>query len=137
MDTVSNQDQFRRQYRDSSNLIARARQHSRFSTKEYPWFHWVFDHFDIPEFGRVLERGCGTGMLWRENLGRMPHGWRLTLSDAPQGMVQEAEQSLLHTDLEFTFEAVDAHSIPEMKHSFDVVIANHMLYHVPDLARAL
>ena len=52
-------------------------------------------------------------------------------------MAQEAEQSLLHTDLEFNFEVVEAQSIPNEKHSFDVVIANHMLFHVPNLARAL
>ncbi len=137
MGTLPNQEYLRRQYRDSSNLSVRAGLHARFSTEEYPWFHWVFDHFDIPENGRVLELGCGTGLLWRENLGRVPHGWGVILSDASQGMVQEVEQTLLHTDLQFTFEVVDAQSIPYEKHSFDVVIANHMLYHVPDLARAL
>ena len=137
MGTQSNQDYLRRQYRDSSNLSASVGLHTRFSTEEFPWFHWVFDHFDIPENGRVLELGCGTGLLWRENLGRIPHGWSTILSDASQGMVQEAEQSLLHTDLEFTFEVDEAQSIPYEKHSFDIVIANHMLYHVPDLARAL
>lgn len=78
-----------------------------------------------------------TGLLWRENLGRIPHGWSVTLSDASQGMVQEVEQSLLHTDSQFTFKVVDARSIPFEKHNFNVVIANHMLYHVPDLAKAL
>ena len=52
-------------------------------------------------------------------------------------MVQEAEQCLLHTDLELTFEVVEAQSIPYEKHIFVVVIANYMLYQVPDLARAL
>ena len=52
-------------------------------------------------------------------------------------MVQEAEQSLSHTDLKLTFGKVDAQSIPYEKDSFDAVIANHMLYHVPDLPRAL
>ena len=52
-------------------------------------------------------------------------------------MVQEAEQSLTHTGLKFTFATVDAQSIPYEKDSFDAVIANHMLYHVPDLTRAL
>ena len=99
MDTLSDQEYLQRQYRDSSNLSARAGLHTRFSTEEYPWFHWVFDHFDIPENGNVLELGCGTGLLWRQNLGRIPHGWRITLSDASQGMVHEAEQGLLHTDL--------------------------------------
>ena len=137
MDALSNQDYLRWQYRDSSNRRVRVGLHTRFSTEEYPWFRWVFDHFDIPENGRVLELGCGTGLLWRENLGRIPRGWSITLSDASQGMVQEAEQSLLPTDLEFTFEVVKAQSIPYEKHSFDVVIANHMLSHVPDLARSL
>ena len=51
--------------------------------------------------------------------------------------MQEAEQNLLHTGLDFTFGKVDAQSIPYEKDSFDAVVANHMLYHVPDLARAL
>ena len=137
MDTLLSQEYLRAQYRDSSNLSARAGLHIRFSTKKYPWFHWVFDHFDIPENGRTLELGCGTGLLWRENLERIPSGWSITLSDASQGMVQEAEQSLLDTGLDFTFRKVDAHSIPYEKDSFDAVVANHMLYHVPDLATAL
>ena len=137
MDTLSTQEYLRSQYRDSSNLNARAGLHIRFSTEEYPWFHWVFDHFDIPEHGRVLELGCGTGLLWSENLERIPRGWSITISDASQGMVQEAEQSLSHTDLKLTFGKVDAQSIPYEKDSFDAVIANHMLYHVPDLPRAL
>ncbi len=137
MDTLPNQDYLRSQYRDSSNLSARVNLHTRFGTEEYPWFHWVFDHFDIPKDGRILELGCGTGLLWRENLNRIPHGWSLTLSDASRGMVQETEQSLLHSDLSFTFKVVDAQSIPYEKHTFDVVIANHMLYHVSDLAKAL
>ena len=137
MDTLPNQEYLQRQYRNSSNLSARAGLHARFSTEKNPWFHWVFDHFDIPENGRVLELGCGTGLLWHENLGRIPQGWNVTLSDASQGMVQEVEHTLLHTGLRFTFKVVDALSIPYGEHSFDAVIANHMLYHVPDLAKAL
>ena len=137
MGTLSDKGYLREQYRDSSNLNARAGLHSRYSTDEYPWFRWLFDHFDIPEYGRVLELGCGTGLLWRENLGRIPHGWRLTVSDASPGMVREVAQTLRQTDLQFTFEVVDAQSIPYERHTFDVVIANYMLYHVPDLAKAL
>ena len=137
MSTPSNQKYLRWQYRDSSNLSARASLHVRFSTEDYPWFHWVFDHFNIPADARVLELGCGTGLLWGENLGRIPRGWNVTLSDASQGMVQGAEQNLVHADLKFTFGQVDARSIPYEDDSFDVVIANHMLYHVSDLAKAL
>ena len=131
MGNLSTQEYLQWQYRDSSNLSARAGLHVRFSTEEYPWFQWVFDRFDIPDNGRVLELGCGTGLLWRENLGRIPRSWTVTLSDASQGMLQEAEQNLLHTDLNLAFRKVDAQSIPYEKDSFDAVVANHMLYHVP------
>ena len=137
MSTTSNQDYLQWQYKDSNNLSARVDLHARFNTEEYPWFHWVFDHFDILSNARVLELGCGTGLLWRENLARIPCGWSITLSDASLGMVQEAEESLLHTGLNFTFAKVDAQSIPYDSDSFDIVVANHMLYHVPDLAGAL
>ena len=137
MGNLSTQENLQWQYRDSSNLSARAGLHVRFSTEEYPWFQWVFDRFDIPDNGRVLELGCGTGLLWRENLGRIPRSWTVTLSDASQGMLQEAEQNLLHTGLNLAFRKVDAQSIPYEKDSFDAVVANHMLYHVPDLPRAL
>ena len=63
-------------------------------------------------------------------------GARAGLHASP-GMVQEVAQTLRHNDLQFTFEVVDAQSIPYERHSLDVVIANYMLYHVPDLARAL
>ena len=106
MDALSSQDYLRWQYRDSSSRRVRVCLHTRFSTEEYPLFRWVFDHFDIPENWRVLELGCGTGLLWRENRGRIPRGWSITFSDASQGMVQEAEQSLFPTDLEFAFEVV-------------------------------
>ena len=137
MDTLTTREYLRSQYGDSSNLSARAALHIRFGAEKYPWFHWVFDHFDIPDNGRVLELGCGTGLLWRDNLERIPRGWSVTVTDASPGMVREAEQNLLDTGRDLTFANVDAQSIPYESDSFDAVIANHMLYHVPDLARAL
>jgi len=50
-------------------------------------------------------------------------------------MVQKAEQPLRKSDHPFTFAVFDAQSIPFATGSFDCVIANHMLYHVPDLAK--
>ena len=55
----------REQYKDGSNLSARIRLHQRFSTNRYGFFRWMFDRIQIPESARVLELGCGTGILWR------------------------------------------------------------------------
>lgn len=118
------------QYADESNLGARANLHEQFSTSDEEWFRWVFDQFDVPEDGRVLEVGCGPGYLWKENLDRVPPRWSVTLTDLSSGMVADARERL--DDSQFTFETADCQDLPFATDSFDVIVANHMLYHVPD-----
>ena len=126
-----------KQYRDASNLNARAALHVRFSANPYGWCRWVFDQLRLPSPGRVLELGCGPGGLWAENQERIPSGWEIVLSDFSAGMLAAAVQSLSCLDRPFMSEIADAQAIPFAGASFDGVIANHMLYHVPDLDRAL
>jgi SAM-dependent methyltransferase len=124
------------QYEDSSNLNARQQLHRRFSTSDVNWFEWVFDRFDLPADGRLLELGCGPGDLWRENADRIPDGWTVTLSDFSPGMVRDARENLRNVPHDFEYESFDAQEIPFADGSFDAVVANHMLYHVPDLDAA-
>jgi ubiquinone/menaquinone biosynthesis C-methylase UbiE len=126
----------KRQYRDASNLNARIALHERFSTNSYGLPHWIFDQFELPEYARILEVGCGPGVLWTENLCSIPEGWSITLTDASPGMVAEAE-ARLGSDRRFEFRLADAREIPFQDRTFDAVVANHMLYHVPDRPRAL
>ncbi len=126
------------QYRDSTNLDARLEIHRRFSTNSYGWFHWIFDTLaKLPVDAVVLELGCGPAYLWRNCVDRVPAGWRITLSDLSPGMVDAAWRNLVVTGRNFKFEQIDAQSIPYPVESFDAVIANHMLYHVPDRSKAI
>ena len=126
------------QYRNSSNLDARMVIHQRFSTNPYGWFRWVFDALlKLPEQARILELGCGNGMLWKENADRIPTGWNITLSDLSPGMLDSAWRNLVVTGRAFQFKEIDAQSIPYEDKTFDAVIANHMLYHVPDRPEAI
>lgn len=126
------------QYKDSSNLDARAAIHERFSTNPYGWMKWAFDHLlKLSEDAELLELGCGPGYLWKENSARIPAGWRITLSDLSPGMLDAAWRSLVVTGRAFQFKEIDAQSIPFDNESFDAVIANFMLYHVPDRSKAL
>lgn len=126
------------QYKDSSNLDARAAIHSRFGTNPQSWAHWVFDHLlKLPKGAVILELGCGPGYLWKENIQRIPAGWRITLSDLSSGMLDAAWRNLVVTGRAFQFKEIDAQFIPFEDETFDAVIANHMLYHVPDRPKAI
>jgi ubiquinone/menaquinone biosynthesis C-methylase UbiE len=126
------------QYKDSSNLDARAMIHQRFSTNSYGWLNWVFDTLTkLPETAKILELGCGPAYLWKECVSRIPSKWNLTLSDLSSGMLDAAWRNLVVTGRAFKFEEIDAQSIPYDDETFDAVIANHMLYHVPDRPKAI
>jgi ubiquinone/menaquinone biosynthesis C-methylase UbiE len=124
------------QYKTSNNLNARIQLHRRFSTNPQSWLEWVFDRLALKPGMTVLEIGGGPGGLWQENRARLPGPLAVTYSDFSVGMVAEA--SALLGDLpHFRFAAANAMQLPFAGESFDVVIANHMLYHVPDRSKAL
>lgn len=126
------------QYRDASNLNARVELHRRFGTNPYGWYSWIFETLEtLPNTARVLELGSGPGYMWKECIDRIPAGWSITLSDLSDGMVDAAWRNLVVTGRAFKYEQIDAQSIPYPDETFDLVIANFMLYHVPDRPRAL
>lgn len=124
------------QYKDERNLRARIELHERFSTSSDDWQRWVFDQLALPATARVLELGAGPADLWAKNLARIPAGWDVTISDFSPGMVAQAE-ARLGGEHAFDFRQINAQDIPFAAAAFDAVIANHMLYHVPDRTKAL
>jgi len=122
------------QYRSAENLRARIALHERFSTCSVPFPRWVFDGYDFGDDADVLEVGCGDGIMWRENLDRLPDGWRLTLTDLSPAMVEETRAALGERA---QYAVADVEALPFAEGSFDAAIANHMLFHVDDRSRAL
>ena len=125
------------QYRDSSNLDARAALHRQFSTAVSDWQPWVFELLRLEPGMRVLECGCGPGWLWRQNVDLIPADCHITLTDLSPGMVAEAEVALAESGHRFDFQPANIQALEFADGTFDVVVANHMLYHVPDLAQGL
>jgi len=130
-------DEIREQYKTADNFNARIRLHTRFRTNKSSIFRFEFDALDVPADARILELGTGTALFWRSNADRIPPGWRVTLSDFSAGMLNDARANLAAAARPFMLMQIDAQALPFDDGSFDAVIANHMLYHVPDIPRAL
>lgn len=120
------------QYKDARNLKARIQLHQQFSTNKTSFMSWIFDLLRLPLEATILDIGCGPGDLWRENLTRIPSSWEIILSDLSIGMLQKSinRPSLHHQRFEYCLSDVQA--LPIQNDCFDAVIANFMLYHVPD-----
>ena len=125
------------QYRDSARFDARVRIYELYDTSKESWMRWLFERLELRQGERVLELGCGTANVWRENATRVPDDVALVLTDLSPGMLGEARARLAGLPLSPELREADAQALPFADESFDLVIANHMFYHVPDRARAL
>lgn len=127
----------REQYKDGTNLNARLRLHARFSTNRYGIFRWILDHMTLADDARVLEVGTGTGEMWLRNRDRIQRGWRIVLSDFTVGILRDGLAALSPNPRRFEAAQLDAQFLPFADATFDAIVANFMLYHVPDVPRAL
>lgn len=133
---MSNQEKVKVQYKDSKHLSQRISIHEKYSVNKEGLANWLFKQYDFSKGCRILELGSGTGDLWRNKLEGMPEGIDVYLSDFSEGMVTEISRKYKN----FGFvkaQKIDIYEIPFETDFFDIIIANFMLYHVPDIDKAL
>ncbi len=120
------------QYKTSTNLQARINLHRLYGVNPYPWQRWVYDQLNLKPGMHVLEIGCGPADLWRINSDQIPQGVNITLGDLSVGMVREARNNTKEIPGS-RYLCLDAQAISSPQETFNLVVANHMLYHVPDI----
>ena len=83
----------------------------------------------------MLKLVCGTGVIWNGHLDVID-GSEPVLPDFSEAMLDASRQTVGEQP-NIRFEQIDIQAFPYPDDSFDVVIANMMLYHVPDLHKGL
>ncbi len=136
MSVMNNIENVKEQYKDDSNLSIRSKLHAKYSTNKLGFFPWLFEKYEFLNGYRILELGCGNGVQWQNRIQQLPADCILVLSDYSDGMVDIVYEKY-SSQKNILSQKIDIQSIPFPNNCFDVVIANHMLYHVPDLPKAL
>ncbi len=124
----------RYQYADSEKLRIRAETHRLYSERQDDFAAWVLGHVAPASGQALLDVGCGHGAY---HAALCASGVRIVGVDASLGMVREARRHALDGGLVVSVAQGSAEAIPLRDGAFDRVLAAHMLYHVPDQARAL
>lgn len=125
----------KKQYEDDRNLATRIAFHNKYSTNNN-MTNWKFDQYQFPQNCRILELGCGNGGQWEDRIAQLPKNCILILTDLSEGMVDLVREKYAEFP-NVLVQKMDIQNIPFPDNYLDIVIANHMLYHVPDVPKAI
>lgn len=126
----------REQYKSDKNLNIRSNLHS-YNINKIDFDKWCFDQIRFQKNSRILELGCGTGKLWLKNKDYIDKSLDITLSDFSKSMIKVAQRNLKNLEYKFKYQEINAENIPYEDESFNIIIAQHMLYFVPDIEQAI
>ncbi|MDX1662653.1 MAG: class I SAM-dependent methyltransferase, partial [Candidatus Promineifilaceae bacterium] len=127
-DSTAEQAYVRAQYRTESNLATRIDIHRRYGEPAVEFTEWVLDKLHWQGTEWVLDVGCGAGSYIAPVQARAA---RYVAGDLSPGMLRSLPPAArLRVNL-------NAQHLPLADATFDVVLAAHMLYHVPGQAAAV
>jgi ubiquinone/menaquinone biosynthesis C-methylase UbiE len=85
----------------------------------------------------ILDVGCGTGALLLDLRIGHNHRGAITGLDLSETITQSAKNRSEKEGLSIKFVHADVQNMPFSDGVFDIVIASHMIYHVPNINRGL
>ena len=121
-------------YATDGPLRVRTRTHELYTRPPIDFFAWVLDHISWSGDKVVLDIGCGAGAYVEPVCTRLEGDGCLLSADLSMGMLRDAAKSFAGSVVLLNADAAD---LPLPDCCCDVVLANHMLYHVPQIERAI
>ncbi|MDB5085444.1 MAG: Transcriptional regulator [Bacilli bacterium] len=134
---MHNKDLVLEQYGTKKNLQTRVNIHKLYSQAPFLFAEWAFNQIEFKGSERALDAGCGSG-AWLFPLATIlsENGGSVVGIDLSEGMLSDIRaEANKHPNVELCIG--DVQNLQFADESFDLVMANFMLYHVPDINRAL
>lgn len=127
--TYNSNDTVKRHYATEDHLRVRQETHEKYTVPNVHFAEWALKCVPLRGDELVLDVGCGNGLYYSYLIGIHP-SIRYVGMDLVTTMLEAhpAEEGMIQGD---------AVHLPFADHTFDVLMANHMLFHVADLDQAL
>ena len=123
-------------YIKKDTLSTRLNLHVKYSVNKYGWNKWVYDQYIIGKNNKIIEFGCGNSSIWIGKEDKLPENVSIIVTDISPLMMEKTKENIKDSRI-FSMELMDIQAIPYSDNYFDIIIANHMLYHVPNIEKAL
>lgn len=133
---MNNKDLVLEQYGTKKNLQTRVDIHKLYSQAPFLFTNWAFEQVELLGSERALDAGCGSGAWLFPLADRLKNAGSVVGLDLSDGMLLDIrEQANKYSNVELY--VGDVQELQFSNESFDLVMANFMLYHVPDINKAL
>jgi SAM-dependent methyltransferase len=134
--TFENQEDIvRRHYATDENLRIRIETHDKYTVPDRSFADWVLDRITLKGNERILDIGSGPGLYYR----KLQKRWENLpdISYIGMDLVPLMLENHPAKDGRGALGVGNVERLPFANNSFDMVMANHMLYHVNDIHKAV
>lgn len=115
-------------YKTAEKLNVRILTHQKYTEPEVNFYDWVLDQIEWTGAETVFDIGCGSGLYSEKASARSGEYYACDLS---HGMLMDGAAE------NYQCVNLDAMTLPLPDDSADVILANHMIYHIPDRKRGV
>ena len=115
-------------YKTAEKLDVRILTHEKYTHPKVDYYNWMLDQLEWQGDELTFDIGCGSGKYGEFVSPRVK---RYIACDLSHGMLKDG------AGINYECVTLDAMGIPLADNTADIILANHMIYHIPDQEKGI